>query len=252
MAIQAWTDMSVLFGEYDIACRTKSVNAPTVQATTLDTTAVCVSDDFRTYIAGIKSVSWDAEVMQDFDTDQVDQLVGLDSAQFNASTPLSILPAGVTDGSLAYTFRAMSFNYSPIMASVGEIAMANIGGKARQGPVVRGTVLHPPSTARTTTGNGTGRQLGALSATQSMYVAVHVTAASGTSPTLDLVLESDDNSGFSSATTRNTFTQITDTGWQWAAVAGAVTDDYWRITYTIGGTDPSFEFAVIAGIATTV
>ena len=252
MAVQAWTDMSVLFGEYDIACHAKSVEAPTVDVTALDTTAVCASSGWRTFIGGIKGVSWSADIMQDFDENEVDELIGLDSAQFNASTPLSVLPAGTAYGDLGYTFRAISFNYAPVAATVGDIAMANIGGAARQGPVVRGTILHPPSTARTSTGDGTGAQIGALSASQSMYVAVHITAASGTSPTLDLELESDDNSGFSSATSRITFTQATTTGWQWAKVDGAITDDYWRITYTLGGTSPSFEFAVIAGIAPTI
>lgn len=252
MAVQAWTDMSVLFGSLDLACYAKNVEAPAVQANVLDTTAVCVSDDWETAICGIKSVTWSAEVMQDFAADKVDALTGLSGSTLAASTPLSVLPAGVTDGSLAYTFRANQLQYTPLQAQVGELAMASLGGKARQGPVVRGTVLHPPSTARTTTANGTGRQLGALTAAQSLYVALHVTAASGTSPTLDIIVESDDNSGFTTPTTRATLTQVTATGWQWAAVAGAITDDYWRIGYTIGGTTPSFEFCVVAGIATTV
>ena len=252
MAKQAWTDLSILYGEYDVAARAKTFEAPTVQVAALDSTPLSASSGWVEFTAGLKAVEWTGEVMNDFAASQVDDLLGLSGSTFNASTPISVLPAGTSDGSVAYTFRAIQFEYAPFDAEVGELAMARISGRGKQGPVVRGEVLHPPATARTATGNGTGQQLGALSSSQSLYAALHISAASGTSPTLDVVVESDDNGSFTTPTSRITFTQATTTGWQWSSVAGAITDDYWRITYTIGGTSPSFEFAVIAGIATTV
>lgn len=252
MAVQAWTDMSILLGGYDMACRAKSMNGPDVAVAELDVTALCVSSGYTSVSGGIKSVSWSADVMQDFDADQVDEELGLDGGTLAASTPLTILPAGTADGSLGYTFRANQLEYTPISGAVGDVAMARLAGRARRGPVVRGTVLHPPSTARTSTANGTGRQLGALSSAQSMYAALHITAASGTTPTIDVKIQSDDNGSFTSPTDRITFSQASAAGWQWSSVAGAVTDDYWRVVYTIGGTGPSFQFCVVAGIATTV
>ena len=83
-----------------------------------------------------------------------------------------------------------------------------------------------------------------------MFAALHVLSASGTSPTLDVVLQSDDNSGFSSAVSRITFTQATGITSQWSTLAGAQTDDYWRASYTIGGSaTPTFTFALVIGIA---
>ena len=81
-----------------------------------------------------------------------------------------------------------------------------------------------------------------------MYAGLHITAASGTTPTLVVKVQSDDNAGFTSATDRITFTSANSIGGQWSSVAGAVTDDYWRVTWTVGGTSPSFTFVVALGI----
>lgn len=104
------------------------------------------------------------------------------------------------------------------------------------------------SAAVTASAAGTGAQLGALSATQEMHAALHVFNADGTSPTLDADIESDDNSGFSSAVVRGSFAQKTDIGSEYLTIAGAITDDWWRINFTLGGTSPSFGFAVSLGI----
>ena len=45
-----------------------------------------------------------------------------------------------------------------------------------------------------------------------------------------------------------TITAANAVGAQWGSVAGALTDDYWRISYTISGTNPVFAFAVSAGV----
>jgi len=75
-----------------------------------------------------------------------------------------------------------------------------------------------------------------------------VIAASGTTPTLDVTIESDDAEGMASATTRLTFTQATATTSEWQELAGAVTDDWWRAAWTIGGGSPSFTAVVVVGI----
>ena len=244
MAVQSWVGLHAFVGGFDIACTSKSMSAPQVTAAALDTTALC--DTNMTYIQGLKSTTWTAEAMQDHDTDKVDQLVGLSA--LGVEVPISVLPAGETEGSVAYAFNANQFNYSP-SASAGELAMATVSGVGTGSPTVRGTLMHPHATARTSSGTTTGVQVGAVSASQRMYASLHVLSASGTSPTLDVIVESDDNSGFTSDTDRITFTQATGIGSEWSSVAGAVTDDYWRIRYTIGGTNPSFTFAVVIGIA---
>ncbi len=166
------------------------------------------------------------------------------------TTPISV--AGTSaDGDTAYTLRGLNASLQPLGGQVGDMSALQLEAVGRGGVrPVRGTILHP-ETARTSTGTGTGRQLGAVAAGSTVYGALHVFAASGTSPTLDVVVQSDDNAGFTSPTTRLTFTQATGTTAEWQSADGAITDDYWRVSYTITGTSPSFTFAVVVGIAVT-
>ena len=248
MAVQNWTNLHAFVGGYDLACTAKSFTAPEPTVQELDTTALC--DTWEKRIAGLKSATWSAEVMQDFGTDEVDQLLGL--SNLGSEFPISVAPAGETEGVVAYTFKANQFGYTPLSAAPGEVAMATLSGTGTGTPVVRGTLMHPHATSRTTSGTTTGVQVGAVSASQTMYASLHVLSASGTSPTLDVVVESDDNSGFTTDIDRITFTQATGITSEWSSVAGAVGDDYWRVRYTIGGSDtPTFTFAVVIGIAAT-
>jgi hypothetical protein len=77
-----------------------------------------------------------------------------------------------------------------------------------------------------------------------IYASIHVLSGTGT---LDAVVESDNNSGFTTPTTRITFTQATGITGEWKTLEGPVTDDYWRLNYTIGGDGP-FSFVVFFGI----
>lgn len=164
--------------------------------------------------------------------------------------PVMVLPATGTDAEVGYICRSMVADYSPFGAKVGEGHRFSLGLTPTAGSMRRGTIMHDTATARTASGNGTARQLGSLSATQKMYAQLQVVAASGTTPTLDVVIQSDDAAGMSSPTSRITFTQRTALGQsEWKELSGAVTDDYWRVNYTIGGTSPSFTFAVVLAIA---
>ena len=246
MAVQNWTALNVYVGGYNLACRAKSIDAPALSVVELDTTTLC--DTWEKRFGGLKSASWTADVLQDFDTDQVDQLLGMTT--LGGAFPISVPPAGATAGSVAFTFNARQFSYSPLQASAGELAMATIAGAGEGSPVVRGTLMNAPATAITATGTTAGQQLGAVSASQRLYAALHVLSASGTSPTMDVVIQSDDNGSFTSATTRITMTQATGITSQWSSVAGSITDDYWRASITIGGSDtPTFTYALVLGIA---
>ena len=118
----------------------------------------------------------------------------------------------------------------------------NISGGAAGG-LTRGIIeFNSSATSSSTT---TGSQLGAVSAAQRIVANLHVTTAVGSA--LDVIVQSDDNSGFTSPTNRITFSQATGITSQHLSLAGAVTDDYWRLSYTIAG--GSFTFAVALGIA---
>lgn len=159
---------------------------------------------------------------------------------------LTACPAGATVGALAWLTKMMEGSYG-IGGQVGDVAPWTAGWSGSW-PLARGQVLHPPGTARTTTGSGTAVQLGALSASQALYVTLHVLSASGTTPEITVIVESDDNSGMTSAITQGTFTAASAQGGDALKISGPITDDWWRVSWTITGTTPSFLFVAAAGI----
>ena len=163
--------------------------------------------------------------------------------------PASFIPQGGTEGNVAYFFNSNTGSFSPLGGSVGDMAPYTLDLTAAN-RLVRGNLLAKVANA-TSTGATTGQQLGAVTATQKVYAALHVFNLAGTAPTLDVVIQSDDNSGFTSAAGQITFAQITgdgSVGYEYATTAGAITDDYWRVSYTLGGVVTDCDFAVVIGI----
>lgn len=156
-------------------------------------------------------------------------------------------PHTAADGALAWVLKALRSSYK-LGGEVGDVAPweAEASGTS---PLVRGLVAHPPGTARIASGSGTGYNLGAITAGKSLYANLHVLSVAGTTPTITARIESDDNSNFTSATTRATFTAATAVGGQSLSATGPITDTWWRAAWTITGTSPSFLFLVSLGIA---
>jgi hypothetical protein len=162
-------------------------------------------------------------------------------------TALTVVPTSGAVGSLAYLCRILQSDYKP-GAPAGKLLAWSASMKGNW-PPVRGQILHPQGTARTTTGNGTAVQLGAVLASQKMYACLHVLSISGTStPTITVKIQSNVDNTFGSPTDRITFTADTALDGQTGVVAGAVTDSWWRAVWTISGSSPSMLFAVAAGV----
>ncbi|MBN50030.1 MAG: hypothetical protein CMN85_10850 [Spongiibacteraceae bacterium] len=154
--------------------------------------------------------------------------------------------ATATEGDIAYTLAAIMGSYQPIDNEVGELAGFSMSVGATD-KLIRGTLMANKETI-TSTSSGTARQLGAVTSAQKLYAALHVFSAGGTSPTLDIEIESDDGSGMASPVSRISFDQATAVGSQFKSLAGAITDDWWRVKWTVGGTSPDFDFLVVVGI----
>ena len=163
-------------------------------------------------------------------------------------TVVSMTPDDGAAGDIVYMFTMDTGSYNP-GGSVGEILAFNVTGQGT-GPLIRG-LIDLNLAARTTTGNGAGRDLGTLLASEKLYAILHVTAVSGTNPTLDVIITSD-VTGWSSEITRITFAQMSDVGAQMLNVSGPITpDDLYRAEWVIGGTDtPTFTFFVGIGVLT--
>ena len=238
MAIHVLKDQKLWFGGYDVTGKANALGLD-CGAEAVDDTVF--GDTTRSRTGGLKTVA--AQVEGFFDA------AALGSVLYDnigvKDVPMSFGAQGGAENDVAYTFLA-NLGQLQLGDEIGGMFDFSVGAEG-SGDLIRATLMH--NAARTATANGTARQLGAVSATEKLYAALHVVAASGTTPTLDVTVESDDASGFASPTTRITFAQKTAIGSEWATpVAGSITDDWWRITWTITGTGPSFTFAVVVGI----
>lgn len=147
-----------------------------------------------------------------------------------------------TTGAAAYLLGVHEGTYTQ-SSEIGKVRPFTLACSGSSGAgAIRGRLLLPVTTV-TGNSNGTGFQLGAVSASQYVFIAIHVLTA-GT--TADIIVESDDNASFISATTRSTTTVTTTGAPVVIPVAGAITDDYWRVrTANVTGT---FSVAVAVGI----
>lgn len=92
------------------------------------------------------------------------------------------------------------------------------------------------------TASGSSAATGGFSGFPKLRCQLDVTAASGTSPTLDVVIEDTlDGTNYNAI---GTFTQRTAAGRQVIDVTSPFADSV-RARWTVGGTTPSFTFSVI-------
>lgn len=242
MATQVLTDAKLYVGEYDLSGDHVSV-ALSYSAEMLDATTF--GQTTRIHAGGLKNVSLSGEGFWNGGDDELDD--ALFAKIGVADVPVTVVPAGETLANPAYLFRAVYGSYAP-GATAGELFRfsASASGSGGVG-VIRGNLLHVGS--ETETGSETKQLLGAVAAGKSVYAALHVLTVSGTNPTLDVLVRSDANADAGGESTRLTFTQATAITSEWKSLASTITDTYWDVSWTIGGTDtPTFEFVVSVGI----
>ena len=238
MAEQVLTNAKILYEGLDLTTQLNQV-AIEYSAEALDRTAF--SHSTRQRVGGLKIAAISAAGF--FDAAEPDATL---FADVGGDDKIITIAAGPTAADIAFFMRSMVSEYAPIEGEVGDLAGFRLAGAANIGDLIRGAIGH--NDTQTATGNAAGQQLGAVSAAQSIYAATHITAVSGTSPSLQVIIQSDDNAGFSSPTDRITFSAANAIGSQFGSLAGAITDDYWRVRYVISGTSPSFTFVTSFGI----
>lgn len=128
---------------------------------------------------------------------------------------------------------------------VGELATFQFTTQSDT-PPISGVVGMPHASYDDGGFTGDGVALTGPTAAQSLYAVLHVTAAAGTN--LAVKVQSDDNSGFTSATDRITFSTVSAVSAQWGSVAGNLsTETHWRVVATVASGD--FEVLVGFGVA---
>jgi len=209
---------------------------------------------------GLKSNTLSGDGLWDtvLDGDFFALLGGTKAVATGDDIPVTLLPYDGVDGDKAYFMNALHTSYSA-SGKVGDIfAFKFKAEQGSSGDLVGGQIMKDfAATAITGTAAGTAFQTGAVSATQTMWAVMHIFAVSGTSPTLAMVVQSDDAVGMASPTARITFTTVTGTTGpngngpvsQLTSLAGPVTDDWWRASWTVGGSNsPTFYGVVVIGI----
>lgn len=166
-------------------------------------------------------------------------------SKFNAvDEVVTVFPQTGAVGEVGYSTKVMMAEYAPD-GQVGDVFAFDMSAKSND---ILTKITCMESGNKSVTGAGTGKQLGAVGANQKLYAVLHVLSVSGTNPTLNVKIISDDNASFTSATDRITFNKMTEIGAQWAVpLNGLITDDYWKVDFTIGGTNPVFN--VVVGLA---
>lgn len=242
MATLVYKNCKLYLGGYDLSGDMNKL-ALNYGAEMLDNTVF--NNDTRSNKAGLFTVGAAHEGFWQANDDDY-QIEDILMSKFAAANEImTVCPEKGAVGEVGYSFKSILASYVPDGA-VGELFKFTLDASGT-GKLIRGTIME--NAIKTSTGDGVASQLGKILETQKIYAAMHVLAVNGTNPTLDMILQSDDAVGFSDPLDRITFEQVNSIGAQWKELAGAVTDDWWRLSWTIGGSDnPKFTVVVVVAI----
>lgn len=233
--------------EFDITCFVNNIDL-TQDIDLPEVTTFC--DDTRRYINGLRNATGSIGGFIDDDAD-----TGIDAilqATFNlpGSSLFTDAPEGFAVGNIAYLFRGLINSYNttqPVDGVQGFTADLQLDGD-----LSRGFSLHA-NAAETVTGVSASVDLvnaqgydGALTSATGYVAHLHVCAASGTTPTLDVEIHDSADDMTFLALDNGVFTQATAvTCERLETSAGAETVEQFVLAdWTIAGTTPSFTFVV--------
>lgn len=244
MAAQILSDTRLIVGSFDISTFTGSFSQ--AQSVAMRPANVFRAGKFTRQYPGLKSVTSQFDGFADYAADGI--ATAFPVSQLGSQQLVSILPTGGDAvGDVGIFGRQLIRNINAPGGNVGD--MATFGMACESDTAWANGLVADPSTTRTATANGTIFAMTGPTASQRLYAGLHVTAASGTTPSLSVTIQSATLVGFGSPTTRATFTAAAAAGWQFISVAGAITDGFWRAVFTISGTSPSFTSTVLLGVA---
>lgn len=198
-------------------------------------------------LPGLKSGTSQFRGNQDWATDVFDDDFSI--GQLGSQYPITVIPnpgnSTVAAGDTALIARGLLQSLNPMDGAVGSVAGFDMT-LPFDTAYARALVGHPKA-ARTTTGNGTAVALAGPTASQRLYATLHVTAYSGLTNVV-VKVQSDNASGFPSATDRITFSTVTGRTSEFASVAGDFSSEtHLRATWTVTGTG-SITFVVAFGV----
>lgn len=235
-------DAKVLIDGYDFSGDTRAL-AMEYDAEDQDDTRF--GQDTRQLAAGtLKTFAWNLEGFWKAGANEPDPVIFTRIGSTDLVTTLIPTSSTAAAGDIGYFYKGLAKGY-PFGGSVGDNLPFTVNGGVRSN-AVRGTVLH----GATVTGTGTGSKenLGGVGSGQTLYGALHVVTAVGSTNDLTVIVESDSSTSFGSGTTRLSFSQTSAIGGQFATGTGSTGDVYYRVSHTVAGATASFKYYVTVGI----
>lgn len=168
-----------------------------------------------------------------------------------ANVPMTIMSGDPANEPAAVEmFKGMALSYK-VGAQAGQLLAFSWTAKGQGSPAHAGDVLVSRGALITVDGESVPQNLGALDDGARLFVALHVLAVSGAGASLALNVESDNAADFlpsgGAPTVRAAFTGLTAPTSAQATITGPIADTWWRATWTVAGTDPSFDCVLIIG-----
>lgn len=245
MSLIALTNAKILLAQADLSGFSNQVEL-SAEAEELDATTF-TSGGYKSLVGGLKKVDvktsgfWNATDAT-FPDDRFFADLGV------AGVPMTVTPSGGTVADVSYFTKVVRPKYT-MGGQVGELFTFDSDCSGDGTSLVRGQVAD--NQARTSTSTTTVLSLTAPTASTRVHCAIHVLAVSGTgSPTLTATLQGDNAVGFPSPATVATGSVITAVGSQYLTGAvGVNADSYFRLSYVISGTSPSFLVFASIGVA---
>jgi len=227
------------------ACSMNTINME-AELDEVETTTLCST--IKDYIPGLAEVTVEMEGF--FDTNTASPATTLEAlleSHFGQVFPLTFAPEGGGQvGDPQYMLNGFLQDYQ-IEATVDEAVSMELTFRCSSA-MARGRVLHTDTAPVTATGNGglvigTGVVDNGAATTNGGVGVLQVSAVSGTTPTLDVVLQhSTDNITYTDLLTFPTQNSVN--GVYLELAAGTTVNRYMRARWVVGGTTPSFNFNV--------
>lgn len=250
MAVVAITDAKIYVGAYNLSGYANeislSVNPELLNSTTFGTGTKKNTPGLMDISGMVKGFLDYADFATDAAFQSLDSLlfgrIGATSAVFSAAA------LGNAEGDPAYGLPMVSGKINPLSGQVGALLPWELDVRSNGITIFRGFVAAVGSKSVTGQTSATIQVVGGVPTGSKLYANLHVVSVSGTTPTLDVIVQSDDNSSFTTPTTRLTFAQVTTTiSSEHKSAAGPITDEYYRMKWTLAGTSPVYVvFGILA------
>ena len=194
---------------------------------------------YKSIVPGICSGVIGTKGAADYATGGVSSLINVARAREAFTEGIIIGGVNAVAGSAANFTRGLLMHWKSPAGNVGDLAAYEMALGVDNAPV-DGYVAAPLATRGALT--GTAVQLGALTGTQRLWAALYVLG--GTFTSLSVLVQSD-TVGFPSPVTAITFATVSAAGGQFLSLAAPLTDDYYRVSATIGS--GTANYAVLFG-----